>query len=83
MHLIGQYLRPYVKRMSGGMVIKFIGTVMDLLLPYILAYVIDHIAPQHDRHQVVFWGRLWQFVPFSHLLLMFLPTGWPRPWRGM
>jgi len=58
LHLIGQYLRPYVKRMSGGMVIKFIGTVMDLLLPYILAYVIDHIAPQHDRHQVVFWGAV-------------------------
>lgn len=56
MHLIGRYLRPYVRRMCFGLSIKLMGTVMDLLLPYILAYLIDVIAPLRDRRQTVFWG---------------------------
>lgn len=42
--------------MCFGLSIKLMGTVMDLLLPYILAYLIDVIAPLHDRRQTVFWG---------------------------
>ena len=40
------YLRPYYWRMIGGFFIKFIGTVMDLCLPWILAYMIDTIIPK-------------------------------------
>ncbi|MEA5038205.1 MAG: ABC transporter ATP-binding protein [Clostridiaceae bacterium] len=58
MHLIGHYLRPYVRRMCGGLTIKLLGTIMDLLLPYILAHVIDDIVPRQDRHLVVVWGAV-------------------------
>ena len=33
MRMIFRYLRPFVPRMSLGLTIKFIGSVMDLLLP--------------------------------------------------
>ena len=33
MHLIVRYVRPYFRRMSLGLAVKFTGTVMDLLLP--------------------------------------------------
>ncbi len=56
MKLIFQYLRPYVSRMSVGFFIKFIGTIMDLCLPRILAYVIDHVMPIGDVGQVIWWG---------------------------
>lgn len=36
--------------------IKFIGTIMDLGIPYILAYIIDTIIPQKDRRLVLCWG---------------------------
>ena len=49
------YLRPYIPRMSVGLLIKFTGTIMDLLLPWILSYLIDDIVPRkmciRDRHQ--------------------------------
>jgi len=58
LHLIGHYLKPYVRRMSFGLAIKLVGTVMDLLLPYILAHVIDAVAPLRDRGLIVRWGVL-------------------------
>ena len=56
MHLIVRYVRPYFKRMGLGLTIKLLGTVMDLLLPYILAHIIDDITPLQDMGLVVRWG---------------------------
>ena len=39
------YLRPNVFRMVWGVIIKFVGTIMDLFLPWILSYLIDEIVP--------------------------------------
>jgi ATP-binding cassette subfamily B protein len=44
--------------MAGGLAIKFSGTVMDLLLPWILAYMIDHVAPQGRIVPIFLWGGL-------------------------
>jgi ATP-binding cassette subfamily B protein len=44
--------------MAGGVAIKFLGTVMDLLLPWILAYMIDHVVPLRQIMPVFFWGGL-------------------------
>ncbi|MBQ3065151.1 MAG: ABC transporter ATP-binding protein [Clostridia bacterium] len=52
------YVRPHLARMSGGLAIKFIGTITDLLLPYILAHIIDEIVPTKDILQTVLWGAL-------------------------
>ncbi|MDR3147214.1 MAG: hypothetical protein LBU00_02400, partial [Treponema sp.] len=40
-HLIIHYVTPSLPRMSLGLTIKFLGTVADLFLPWILAYMID------------------------------------------
>ena len=56
MHLIFRYVRPYLKRMSLGLLIKFTGTIMDLFLPYILAHIIDEIVPLKDMGLVLKWG---------------------------
>ncbi len=56
MHLIFRYVRPYLKRMSLGLLIKFLGTIMDLFLPYILAHIIDEIVPLRDLSLVLKWG---------------------------
>lgn len=44
--------------MAGGFVIKFIGTIMDLLIPWILAYMIDEVVPTKSIRLVFLWGAL-------------------------
>ncbi|MBQ7090647.1 MAG: ABC transporter ATP-binding protein [Clostridia bacterium] len=58
MHLILHYLKPQFKRMSIGMVIKFFGSIMDLLLPYFLAHIIDNVIPLNNMGKVIIWGVL-------------------------
>lgn len=50
------YLKPYFPRMSLGLSIKFIGTMTDLMIPWILAHLIDVIIPQNSVEKIFFWG---------------------------
>ena len=56
MHTIIKYCKPYLLRMSGGLSIKFFGTIMDLFLPWILAHMIDHIVPLKQISLICLWG---------------------------
>lgn len=58
MNLLIRYLRPYFGRMCGGMVIKFIGTIMDLLLPWCLAHIVDDVIPLGNMGFILLWGGL-------------------------
>lgn len=59
--IIKYYLKPYFPRMGVGFLIKFTGTIMDLCIPYILAYIIDTVIPGKDRTEVFAWGTLMIF----------------------
>lgn len=50
------YLRPYYLRMALGFFIKFSGTLLDLFLPWTLAYMIDTVVPAGERGQILLWG---------------------------
>lgn len=50
------YLRPFYNRILYGFIIKFIGTLMDLFLPWILAYMIDSVIPSRNRTSIYIWG---------------------------
>lgn len=52
------YLKPYFPRMTLGVTIKFLGSVMDLLLPWILSYLIDTVVPQRNVPLILFWGGM-------------------------
>jgi len=56
MKKIFSYLRPYFARMSIGLSIKFIGTILDLSLPWILARIIDDVIPQNDMVLIFIWA---------------------------
>ena len=64
MQLIFRYVRPYLKRMSLGLLIKFLGTIMDLFLPAILAHIIDEIVPLKDLGLVIRWGVIMLICSF-------------------
>lgn len=50
------YLKPHVPRMSVGVLTKFLGTVVELLIPWMLSYILDNIVPLKDTKQVLIWG---------------------------
>lgn len=58
--LVG-YLSPYGWRITLGTIIKFIGTVMDLFLPWILSYIIDEVIVKKAVGEILLWGALMIF----------------------
>ena len=50
------YLRPHLRRVAGGTVCKFLGTLMDLLIPWLLAYLLDEIVPLQDTGKIILYG---------------------------
>ena len=54
-HVI-RYVKPHLPTMAYGFTIKFTGTIMELLIPYILSYIIDEVTPKNDIWLVVKWG---------------------------
>ena len=68
MNLIYRYMKPHFPRMAVGFVIKFTGTIMDLALPWILAYIIDKIVPLADIRQVLLWGVVMFFCALIAVL---------------
>ena len=51
-----KYIRPYYGYISVTLIIKFIASIMELLIPSILAKIIDEIVPSGDRNGIFIWG---------------------------
>lgn len=66
--VITYYLKPYYLRMGIGFTIKFIGSVMDLCLPWILAHIIDEVIPQQNRNLIWLWGAAMILCAFIAVL---------------
>ncbi|MDR2748055.1 MAG: ABC transporter ATP-binding protein/permease [Treponema sp.] len=60
-HIIYRYVKPSLPRMSLGLTVKFLGTVADLFLPWILAYMIDEVVPQREIPLILRWGLVMVF----------------------
>ncbi len=58
MKLLYRYLRPYFGVMALGLAIKIIGTLVELLLPYVLSHILDHIVPLGEVPPILFWGAV-------------------------
>ena len=51
-----KYAKPYAFYMLITLIFKFIAAIMDLLIPSLLAKIIDDIVPLKDVAQIFFWG---------------------------
>lgn len=54
--IFSHYLPPYYLRMALGFLVKFSGTLMDLFLPWTLAYMIDTVIPANRKGEILLWG---------------------------
>ena len=53
-----KYLRPFLPRMAYGFVIKVLGTVAELFLPYILTHILKNVVVTRDEKAILFWGGM-------------------------
>ena len=56
MRFLWKYLRKYVRRIAGGMSLKLMGTALELLIPYVMEHLIDHVVPTKQITAVLLWG---------------------------
>lgn len=52
------FVRPYTGRMAAGFGVKFLGTIGELWLPWILSYMIESVVPKQRMSLILFWGAL-------------------------
>ena len=53
-----KYLGKYKLRIIIGLSLKLIGTTMDLIIPWLLSYIIDYVVPLGDFGRVFLFGSL-------------------------
>ncbi len=58
MKLILRYLKPFYGRMSVGLAIKVAGTLVELMLPYILSHILKTVVETQSIPQIIKWGSL-------------------------
>ena len=56
MKFIWSYMKKHIWAIILVILVKFAATALELLLPYILEYMIDDIAPQKDVKLILLWG---------------------------
>jgi len=64
MNFIWRYLKNYKWRVAAAMGLKFLGTILELLIPYVLEHMIDNIAPRQDLKLVLLWGCIMLSLAF-------------------
>ncbi len=58
MRTLLRYLKPYTGVMVWTMVVKFFAAMMDLIIPSLLARIIDRAVPSGDPRQIYLWGGM-------------------------
>lgn len=58
MKTIASYLRPKALQMSVELTIKLLGTVVELLLPWMLSVILDVYVPIGNIRLILLWGFL-------------------------
>lgn len=58
MKSLADYIRPCLPRMALGCSIKFLGTITDLLIPWMLARIVDYVIPAGNIGRVFLWGGM-------------------------
>lgn len=58
MKFIFSYLKKYRMWVAAGMLIKLMGTLGELMLPYCLEHLVDDVVPTQNIKQIFLWGAV-------------------------
>ena len=51
-----EYLKPLGKRISAGIAVKVIGTLAELMIPFLLSYILDNVIKSNNVGRIVIYG---------------------------
>ena len=52
------YIKPLKTRLIKGISVKIVGTVAELVIPFLLSYILDHVIETNDPARIVLFGSL-------------------------
>ena len=52
------YLKPLRTRIAIGTTIKVIGTIAELMIPFLLSYILEHVIQRNSAKTIIFFGAL-------------------------
>ena len=58
MRWVFNYLKPLRARISAGVTIKIIGTLAELMIPFLLTHILDNVIKRNDVKSIIFYGVL-------------------------
>lgn len=56
MRLFIKYSKPFAAFMGIGLIIKILGTLTELVIPFILEHIIDVVVPAGSAKSILLWG---------------------------
>ena len=56
MRFLWKYLKHYKWMILAGMGLKLAGTLVELLIPYVMEHLLDNVVPQKQIAPVLLWG---------------------------
>ena len=59
--------------MTVGVITKFLGTITELLIPWMLSYILDNIVPLKDTRRVLIWGVYMTICAILALVMNSIP----------
>ena len=58
MKWIFSYLKPLSSRIVLGTAVKITGTVAELIIPFLLSYILENVIAENDVGRIIFFGVL-------------------------
>lgn len=58
MNWVFTYIKPLRARMAKGITVKIIGTVAELLIPFLLSYILENVIESNDVTKILTFGGL-------------------------
>lgn len=56
MKLLLEYLKPYRWYIALTLTVKVVATLIELVIPYILSYILDDVVPTEQVRSILLWG---------------------------
>jgi len=69
--MLKKYIRPYRKRIVVNACVKMTGTLMEVVLPAILAHIINVVVPTRNQSSIMLWGFAMVVFSFGAWVLNF------------
>ncbi len=58
MKWVFKYLKPLRSQIAVGITIKILGTVAELMIPFLLSYILDNVISTNDASKIILYGVL-------------------------